>query len=846
MRKWFSIISTLTLLLITLVISGIWQFNRVLNGLHIEQFDYRLQTFNFHEVNFSQLSFVYDTEKKQEVIALQNVHIDWQWPRWFSPELNTINIEHAQLNELAKENASAHEISPAPLTLPKNWSIPANFPKQINIQNFLLKLHCPSVSANTCSFAGSLETLKIKTGLAITGISVALQASPGDALHPQRQLKVNALYSINQNLPKLDATLTVDKSVNLHLTTDLQQINEIYWLGSLNGTAAYPDAWWLDYLSQWNIRFGKKQNEQVTNSVDATKINTPSMNSNTTWKLALTPLLNVRTAATAAEWKKALTGNLLIDTKITAPIKFLNLGEFSGQAKIALDITAGQLNHYELAAELNANHLVIPENLQALGLQADTVQIKINSKVDEAANLTALPVTFNGNSQGALQTQLAGNLLVDVFAKKITLEQFELTAKVKQLKPFAGLQLDNSSLDVQAKGEWQANGATIWPQLKFNGEASLKIGKLVHAQVHPKAWQWQGSAQGSLEEFAVTGKLGIGTSFNIKHQVKRKSSALELAWKTPNIFLLAGNPVADILKAWPPLLTLARGKINASGNLVFSMENYNLIKSNSTIQLLDITGIYDTIAFQGTNSEVSISTVGKTLQVATDELSVAEIDKGFVIGPLSAAGKYQASWEKPMQGKLALKYFKGAAMDGTFRTAAQNFDFSRDTQHFTMELTNINLTTLLLNYPSSELSGNGQLSGTVPVEINAKGIRIVKGAVSANAPGGQLKYQSPRAVAIAKTQPSMKIITEALNDFHYTVLASEINYDEKGKLLLSVRLEGQNPALENGRPVHFNVNLEEDVPAMLASIQLSSKVTDIVKKRLQERLQKKNSPEATP
>ena len=85
----------------------------------------------------------------------------------------------------------------------------------------------------------------------------------------------------------------------------------------------------------------------------------------------------------------------------------------------------------------------------------------------------------------------------------------------------------------------------------------------------------------------------------------------------------------------------------------------------------------------------------------------------------------------------------------------------------------------------------------------------------------------------------MKLVVDALNDFHYTALASQINYDEKGKLLLSVKLEGRNPALERGRPIHLNLNLEEDVPAMLASIQLSSKVGDIVKKRLQSRVQKK-------
>ena len=116
-----------------------------------------------------------------------------------------------------------------------------------------------------------------------------------------------------------------------------------------------------------------------------------------------------------------------------------------------------------------------------------------------------------------------------------------------------------------------------------------------------------------------------------------------------------------------------------------------------------------------------------------------------------------------------------------------------------------------------------------------------KGSLAARPPGGQLQLHSERAEALAKSQPSMKLITDALEDFHYTVLASEVSYDEDGKLLLGLRLEGRNPALENGRPVHFNINLEEDLPAMIASIQLSNQITDVVKKRLQEHLQKRSA-----
>ena len=41
-----------------------------------------------------------------------------------------------------------------------------------------------------------------------------------------------------------------------------------------------------------------------------------------------------------------------------------------------------------------------------------------------------------------------------------------------------------------------------------------------------------------------------------------------------------------------------------------------------------------------------------------------------------------------------------------------------------------------------------------------------------------------------------------LDDFHYDVLQSSVDYHENGKLLLGLRLQGSNPDLEKGRPVN--------------------------------------------
>jgi hypothetical protein len=572
----------------------------------------------------------------------------------------------------------------------------------------------------------------------------------------------------------------------------------------------------------------------------------------------------------------------MLTAKIPEPLALANLGEFSGDINLDLDISAGKLNRYALAADVAVEQLVVPDTLKDRGIVADAMQLQIKSNMDSSVDLNSLPVEFSGSTQGAIQTNLAGQLLVDTATQKITIKQLDLTAKAKQLKPTPEIQLDNLSMDMHASGYLQPDkfelnlsvpnqvsadvlakslsviaksaqfstskfnisgniiqGAVVWPELKFSTNAQIKGGKFQHPQVNAKTWYWRGKVQGALTDFEVNGDLGVGSSLLVAHKVQRKALEVLLDWKVPDIFLLAANPFADTLVVWPPLLTLSRGKINASGNMVVNLEKNILTKSKTDVQLSDISGVYDTLVFQGLSSQIKITTNGNRLDVSTDKLSVNHINKGFDFGPLVAAGTYSSTWEKLMQGKLDLQSFSGSAMGGSLSTAAKQFDFSQPAQSFKLELTDINLANLLKQYSPGEFSGTGLLSGYVPVEINSAGIRVAQGMVAAAEAGGRLQMKSARANAMAKSQPSMKLVVDALDDFHYTALASQINYDEKGKLLLSVKLEGRNPALENGRPIHLNVNLEEDVPAMLASIQLSSKVGDIVKKRLQSRVQKK-------
>lgn len=49
----------------------------------------------------------------------------------------------------------------------------------------------------------------------------------------------------------------------------------------------------------------------------------------------------------------------------------------------------------------------------------------------------------------------------------------------------------------------------------------------------------------------------------------------------------------------------------------------------------------------------------------------------------------------------------------------------------------------------------------------------------------------------------LEFALNALGDFRYRRLEAGVHYGEDGVLALGMRLEGRNPGVEGGRPIHY-------------------------------------------
>ncbi|MGE0624924.1 MAG: YdbH domain-containing protein [Pseudomonadales bacterium] len=166
------------------------------------------------------------------------------------------------------------------------------------------------------------------------------------------------------------------------------------------------------------------------------------------------------------------------------------------------------------------------------------------------------------------------------------------------------------------------------------------------------------------------------------------------------------------------------------------------------------------------------------------------------------------------------------------RATATPFDYRvlEGTAETLVSLADLDLAQVLA-LEGEHVTGNGRLDGTLPVRVEKGEFSVLDGRIAARAPGGDIRLQP--SIARAITQPGLDVALTALTNFHYTLLESTVNYSPQGDLALGVRLEGRNPDVERGRPIHFNLNVSENIPVLLRSLRLKDEFAERIERKMQ-------------
>lgn len=290
-----------------------------------------------------------------------------------------------------------------------------------------------------------------------------------------------------------------------------------------------------------------------------------------------------------------------------------------------------------------------------------------------------------------------------------------------------------------------------------------------------------------------------------------------------------------LIDHYAPLLEISKGKAAASATLEVDLTTQQWAAKQGELTITDVDLIYDTVALANTDLSSPFTLNPKHLQLSAATLNLGSIQQGFAIGPIQASFTADVPLQQPTQTVIVLSQHQINAFGGSVSLPEQAYRM--DQQLFIpVVFEQINLGELMRQYPSDRIDIDGKVSGTLPLVWHSNQLTVDKGYLSAVAPGGHLTVDSSALRSAVGSNPSLRTLASVLENFYYEELSSEIDYDEKGNVILGLRLKGYNPEVENGREVNLNIRLEEDLAALIKGLQLSNSVSDTIRKRIQQKV----------
>jgi hypothetical protein len=257
-------------------------------------------------------------------------------------------------------------------------------------------------------------------------------------------------------------------------------------------------------------------------------------------------------------------------------------------------------------------------------------------------------------------------------------------------------------------------------------------------------------------------------------------------------------------------------------------------RTSATITVDNLSGRYQDYIVSGVNGTIALRGDGTASVEMVQPALVTAASLRTGIDFNNVAFSLWAGWKAPNRFPvLEIKDLQCDVFGGAATSPGARVDWAKLPATMTVSLRKLDLAKVLSLEQQKGLQGTGVLNGTVPLAVTAAGITVDDGRLEAEAPGGVVRYpstpESPKVITEADSH--LHLVTQALNNFHYTVLRVGLDYADTGWMDLKIRLEGQNPDLKKSPPIHFNLAVQEHVPTLLKSLRL---VRD-----LEESLQKK-------
>lgn len=214
----------------------------------------------------------------------------------------------------------------------------------------------------------------------------------------------------------------------------------------------------------------------------------------------------------------------------------------------------------------------------------------------------------------------------------------------------------------------------------------------------------------------------------------------------------------------------------------------------------------------------------------TGELEIGFIDLGLPLQDFRSS--YRLRRSAAGQQQLDINSSTVRLLGGELTTLPVSFDPAQPDIETAVALTHLDLAELIALEQQRGLSGAGTLNGQMPVRFVDNQLTVTNGQILSTPEGGWIRFDPPPEFrAMAQANPALSIAFDALENLQYDSLGIELDYLADGTALLKTHLKGNNPDWNNGQPVDFTVNIEENLPKLIQALQFTDKLTETIEKR---------------
>ncbi len=853
---------TLVSLLVALVVAGLYLRQTWQQFMHthgIQMLEWEGLDVSFNGLTLGHLEVVQVQDERQLRTIASALLLDWQW-QWTglqptSLALDTLNIDWQTLTDTASD--------PDPGQLLKSPALPLRWlPYDLAINSFHATVPC---AAGRCDLDGALSATR--------GSDLLPAEAVLDLEHDGHRVQIEghlAAQSLQDH--SLSATVTIDGKPHIELesrywtATENQQTG---WSGSVTMPKLPQADWLLAWLQNWHPMSVSDLPVQPDNA---------SMKAN--WEL---------TAPAGTDFLQSVSGNLTVSANLPQPWPMPGIAAAQGRIELALTATRGHWQATSADADLKLHNpgswiRQLPEFLRPHTLDIEIRPANAVPYVPPSERFLALnlAITSRGQARVDIDSHLAiattkpwavqiGKTRIEATAPELNAGEWTLRrvalgisvsghADEREIALVFGpassldiggiasrdinsptridsVQADLSQLSVMAGYSLEQKMLERWA---VKGPLTLASKEVNHSLLRSQPWHFNGVLDGNPRHLKLAGKLTSRAG---------AFADIDLAYPFDGDLIVSGKLImdgeasaqtlADTLAVWPLSLEIASGQLSAHAALRLPVTGP--AKLDAELSMSAVSGSFNRTAWTALDGDVDVGLQDSKLAINAPELSLEQVNPGVALGPVRLAGSYSGSTADPFSGQLRLDRATAGFLGGSLEVSGGAWNLVDLPLRVPVKLNRVELSELMRVYPAEGLAGTGTLTGQIPLLIDRDGIRVEQGKVTAINPGGMLRLPADRLRGIAKGSQAMELVASAMENFHYSVLNSTIDYDQNGRLFLKLHLEGSNPSVRDGYPIVLNINLEEDIPALLTSLQLSGRVNEAVTERVRELVQKREA-----